>query len=1279
MSEAQAPRDEGHPPPAGSPSPLGPGAEPAADKSKDPHVGAFFFNPPAELTDDTPTVISKLPPRPPAGEAIIAGSLRGRRLAHFELLEAIGVGGMAAVLRARDTQLDRLVALKILPPEMAADQENIRRFHQEARAAARLDHENIARVFFCGQDQNLHFIAFEFVEGQNLRTLLERRGRLAVTEAVHYMLQIATGLAHAAARGVVHRDIKPSNIIIAPTGRAKLVDMGLARSQDPLTGATPADKGLTQSGVTLGTFDYISPEQALEPRDADVRSDIYSLGCTFYHVLTGQPPVPEGTAARKLHHHQHVPPPDPRQLNPDIPDDVAAILARMMAKDPKERYQRPEHLVQHLLQVAQKLGAAAEVPDGMLFVDAPLPSQPRPRPVLLAVVAAAVLVGLILILGQVTRGPAPVAHSFRPPPEVREAFQTQGDKKDKAAPSVQPGPLVPDRGPRDPGQVVRYETESSASRVLAEWAYQNAGVDEQVVTIAHDLVIASDGVMAMSETPPGLVFKGRKVVVQAKDAARPPTIWFQAGSRHGTTAAVWTALTVEAERFELRGVRLVVQAGEGGIAPGGTATADGRLVGLLLRGVQDAVIEQCEFIQADLPALPRAEAETLRASSILVEAGSGSRPFPSGDSGPLPTVRLQQCCFLGAREKAAMPEPEQGPKEILVGAGRGAQDAITVTGKYAVQATQCAFGPHAALVAFQGSRSSTTSERASVALVSCTALLSEEAAVFRLDHWATCDLDVRHSLFSSPAADPPKAVTPPPGAVLIRQTGDCLLRYQGTDNRYHHLQAYLVRPPDRSLVTLADFHKALEDSAANTSGRDLYSSALSAGPWKLTDPLGQLELMAVVRDREKVRQLFLVDIQQRDLRWRNDEQHVVGVENGYWGPNHETPLPPLKAEPVVARKERVVDPTLKEAIDNRYPSLREAVAAARSGDTILIRAARLMLEDPVRLDNAIDLTIKAHPDHHPLVTLGPTREADPFVFRIRDTRTRFEGLEFRLQPKALTVAALVGDGSCAFKDCWFTLTSDDPNRLVPLSVVTVADLNMPPTSPSGAADPPRPPAVSFVECFARGEGDLVRSARPFKLEVENSLVALTGSLLSFGPEGIRDEAAAAPSGSVEVSLRHITTYLTGQLIRLRAVKDLKGLVPVRVQSASSCLFVAATGRALVILEGLDTNENKMQDVLTWKGDNNYYHNFNEMLVQKSIKEMGPPPYKQDRWTDFADDSEPRFTRGKWFVDPPSPEMSLVKVLPSSFRLIKMESDPTAPGVNIDALPRLGAEAGERED
>src|SRR5438067_4640819 len=260
-------------------------------------------------TDDAPTVITQnragqpLPPPPPyvVGEV---PSIAGRRLGHFELIEAIGSGGMAAVLKARDLELGRTVALKILPPESALDPENVTRFKQEARAAARLDHDNVARVYFCGEDQGQHFIAFEFVEGENLRQMIDRRGTLPADECVRYMLHVSAGLAHAADRGVVHRDIKPSNILVTPEGKAKIVDMGLARHLD----AHSVNGGLTQSGVTLGTLAYIPPEPALHPRRADVRSDIYSLGRTFYHALTGPPPAPEGTAAKQLQAHPHLDP-----------------------------------------------------------------------------------------------------------------------------------------------------------------------------------------------------------------------------------------------------------------------------------------------------------------------------------------------------------------------------------------------------------------------------------------------------------------------------------------------------------------------------------------------------------------------------------------------------------------------------------------------------------------------------------------------------------------------------------------------------------------------------------------------------------------------------------------------------------------------------------------------------------------------------------------------------------------------------------------------------------
>ena len=187
---------------------------------------------------------------------------------------------------------------------------------------------------------------------------MDEDGPLPVSEAVDITLQIAQALVHAAGRGVVHRDIKPSNIILTPLGRAKLVDMGLARRFE-----READHGLTQSGMTLGTFDYISPEQARDPRDVDVRSDLYSLGCTIFHMLTGRPPFPGGTVLQKLLQHQEEAPPEIRGLNADVPVELARIITKLMAKDRDRRYQSPEQLVRDLLVIAGQLGLSIVAAD----------------------------------------------------------------------------------------------------------------------------------------------------------------------------------------------------------------------------------------------------------------------------------------------------------------------------------------------------------------------------------------------------------------------------------------------------------------------------------------------------------------------------------------------------------------------------------------------------------------------------------------------------------------------------------------------------------------------------------------------------------------------------------------------------------------------------------------------------------------------------------------------------------------------------------------------------
>ncbi|MHC4407023.1 MAG: serine/threonine-protein kinase, partial [Planctomycetota bacterium] len=312
------------------------------------------------MVEDQPTVISTRPPLPSAGTPPLALGQRpedvapGTTLGDFELIEFIGGGGMGRVYRARDTRLGRTVALKVLSRDQPDDTEAALRFRNEARSAARLNHDGIAQVYSAGEDTGVSFIAFEFVDGINVRDLIVERGALPLAEALSYTLQVATALAHAAARNVVHRDIKPSNVLITFDGRVKLIDMGLARLQK--TGSSIQD--LTASGVTLGTFDYISPEQACDPRNADERSDIYSLGCTLFYMLTGRPPFPEGNPLQKLLQHHGLEPPDVREYRPELPDDVARVLRKMMAKEPRRRYQDSAKLTTALVSLAEQIGLA---------------------------------------------------------------------------------------------------------------------------------------------------------------------------------------------------------------------------------------------------------------------------------------------------------------------------------------------------------------------------------------------------------------------------------------------------------------------------------------------------------------------------------------------------------------------------------------------------------------------------------------------------------------------------------------------------------------------------------------------------------------------------------------------------------------------------------------------------------------------------------------------------------------------------------------------------------
>jgi serine/threonine protein kinase len=332
-------------------------------------------------------------PRPAesrSSTADIGRILEGTMLGPYRLDRFIGGGGMGAVFQALDTTLHRTVAIKVLARHQSDDEENLKRFRNEAQSAARLDHENIGRVFAVGGDQGWHYIVLEYIEGINLRDLVREEGAFDPARTVDVAIQVAEALEHASDRNVVHRDIKPSNIVMTPAGRARIVDMGLARLHQ-----VAGDAELTVSGMTLGTFDYISPEQARDPREADVRSDLYSLGCTMFFMLAGRPPFADGTMVQKLLQHQQAEPPAIDDLRPDVPRRLAAIIARLMAKDPADRYQRPLELVADLVECADEEGYSLSAPR-MPTVIVP---TPRPRisrlpwlvPLLLFVVLVAVL------------------------------------------------------------------------------------------------------------------------------------------------------------------------------------------------------------------------------------------------------------------------------------------------------------------------------------------------------------------------------------------------------------------------------------------------------------------------------------------------------------------------------------------------------------------------------------------------------------------------------------------------------------------------------------------------------------------------------------------------------------------------------------------------------------------------------------------------------------------------------------------------------------------------
>lgn len=331
----------------------------------------------------------------------------GQVLGQFRILHRLGSGGMGQVYLAEQTNLKRKVALKLLHSELASNERALVRFQNEAENVARATHANIVQIYDIGKDNGVNWLALEYVEGRNLREFIEKKGTPELSLGLHIMAQVASALQRASEFGIIHRDIKPENILLTKKGEVKVADFGLSRCF-----AEEAKQSVTQSLVTMGTPLYMSPEQ-VERKTVDTRTDIYSFGVTCYHMFAGTPPYRGNSPIEVAYQHVHGEPPPLAEIRPDLPPVLCAILQRMMAKKPEDRYQSAREIMRDINQLreALNLGAVANISMSSSFLGksgdawrtAPTPPCPETgprRPMFSpAVMSASVLLALAGGLG----------------------------------------------------------------------------------------------------------------------------------------------------------------------------------------------------------------------------------------------------------------------------------------------------------------------------------------------------------------------------------------------------------------------------------------------------------------------------------------------------------------------------------------------------------------------------------------------------------------------------------------------------------------------------------------------------------------------------------------------------------------------------------------------------------------------------------------------------------------------------------------------------------------
>ena len=316
----------------------------------------------------------------------------------YEVEELVGHGGMSSVYKAHDSLLERNVALKILHEQYNADEDFVERFKREARAVAQLQHPNIVTVIDRGEEDDRQFIVFEYIDGENLKERVVRKGRLDVREALEIAVEVARGLAFAHSQGLVHRDVKPQNVLLNGDGRAKVTDFGIARSLDV--------DGMTQTGTVLGTSNYIAPEQASGQR-VDTQSDVYALGVVLYEMLAGEVPFPGESFVVVAMKHVHEPPPNLLDVRREVPIRVAAAVDRALEKDPEQRFGSMDAFASELEACLAELDGPEDDSDRTMVIPARQRHAKRKQvsrwPIFIGLLAllavAAIVVGLLIIAG----------------------------------------------------------------------------------------------------------------------------------------------------------------------------------------------------------------------------------------------------------------------------------------------------------------------------------------------------------------------------------------------------------------------------------------------------------------------------------------------------------------------------------------------------------------------------------------------------------------------------------------------------------------------------------------------------------------------------------------------------------------------------------------------------------------------------------------------------------------------------------------------------------------